>query len=546
MREVVCFDKDFITGEVNTVKKYKPKSMAQGKVTVSLFDEKGNKLKEAKTENVVYDWIKPMAFKKAYELNFGLGTYGAYQGYADILDSASGGNEGLSKWLMLFNGDHNDINPKEALIKDTMVGYAGRYLTYSGSSTEQGSYNSAESSIGIDDDGNLVFHMVYDFPTHAANGTITGVGMGSYTTNTNVELFRSYYSSLSDSSYGIARYQSGLWFNKDFTTFAGLFATGSSSSLYLGVMSRYNGIQRRFSSTSTSAYSTMNSTSYTTETHYGNPSYYIENGTVYIPYNPSYSYRIAVTQGYEKEIKRYDLYINYRMLNTDGTFSTHKITFQDNNFDRYVEKKDTITTSSTTGLFIHSSSMMTKEGNALYYFRTSKGGETGIYNNPKVEKAWILLVDKEGYIIGEEDVSNLVDGPYAKWVNYGDEYVLFTAKESYGTCSKVVKCDANLSYATGMPITDLNFIGGDKIDKSIASTIYHYNFMGNTVRPVIAMVDDEKYQRHKFDQGYRKLSSYTRLPSPIIKTNTNTMKVQYDIVIEDIDPYEYIEYANRG
>ena len=29
MREVVCYDKDFITGETHTVKKHKPSSMAK-------------------------------------------------------------------------------------------------------------------------------------------------------------------------------------------------------------------------------------------------------------------------------------------------------------------------------------------------------------------------------------------------------------------------------------------------------------------------------------------------------------------------------------
>ena len=41
MREVICYDKDFITGKTHTVKKHKPSSIAKGKVKVQLFDENG-------------------------------------------------------------------------------------------------------------------------------------------------------------------------------------------------------------------------------------------------------------------------------------------------------------------------------------------------------------------------------------------------------------------------------------------------------------------------------------------------------------------------
>ena len=53
MREIISIDKDFIKNKESISTKLKPNSRANGKVTVSLFDEKGNKQREIKTENIV-------------------------------------------------------------------------------------------------------------------------------------------------------------------------------------------------------------------------------------------------------------------------------------------------------------------------------------------------------------------------------------------------------------------------------------------------------------------------------------------------------------
>lgn len=546
MREVVCFDKDLITGEINTVKKYKPKSMTQGKVTVSLFDEGGNKIREAKTENLVYDWIKPWAFKQAYELNFGVGSHGVYQ-TASNLTSQQSCLEGLSKYLMLFNGNHDDINTRQALIKDTLVGYAGRYVTYSGSSTQQGSYNTAESNIGIDDNGNLVLHMVYDFPTHAANGTITGIGMGPNTSSSNVELFSCKYADFTGDSYGIHQYTSGVWSNKDWTLIAGLFATSSTSVYSLNLVSRYNGDYRKIRDNTIAQNGSFSSSSNGSSTHYGYTGYDMENKVGYVSYVYSYSIKIGVTQGSNKPVSPYEVYVNYRTLNTDGTVSTHKITIQDDLL-QFLDIKDPITSSSSHSVYIRLTPIATKEGIVVCHMRTDKESNTALYNDT-TDKNFILCIDKDGYIVGSEDITSMVNSKSTscKWVYYGDEVALFVpTSTSSSYCTKAIVCGANLENLRAVNVDELNYIGDSKINKQVTKSTSYYNFIGNMNKPVIALADNGKVQRHVFDEGYRKLSSYTKLPSPIIKTNTNTMKVQYDIVIEDIDPYEYIDYANRG
>ena len=543
MREVICYDKDFITGKTHTVKKHKPSSMAKGKVKVQLFDENGGLIKEANTENIIYDWIKPFAFKNAYEVNFGIGTYGNYQTKTTITES-SDGLECYSKYLMLFNGDHEDTNPKNALIKDTLVGYAGRYLNYSGTSATQGSYNSAESTVGIDDKGNLVYHMVYDFPTNAGNGTITGVGMGSYTSSTEPDIYRLYGTTFGSYSYVLNKYCSGIWSSHDWHTFAGLMCNRSETTYSLRVLNKMADEFRQFGSSSMSYSGSFYPTEYGTTSLYGYASYDMEARKGHICYNYSgESFRFGITKGTGVEPNMYPVYVNFRRLNEDGKVTTHKRELKEN-FKRFFDIKDSITTSSSSAISGYSMFTIAKNGNTLYYLRTISNN-TSIFNS-STNKSWILEFDQEGYLVNSQDLTGTkINGRYAKWIKYGDKDILLTTTEVSGSCTHALVCD-NGSYEI-VPIENFNFVGGDKTTcKQIANTMNIDYFIGNMNREVIGFADDGKYQRHCFENGYRKLSSYTKLPSPIIKTNTNTMKVQYDIVIEDINPYDYIDYQVRG
>ena len=135
----------------------------QGIATIQLFDAKTGALElEAKTHNIiyqdVYDWLKSYQWDK-----FCTGAFNktnSYNGYWEmdniyLTDSTRPETERIDR----FN---YATSPP---IWGNLIGWANK-STYSGSDTQRGSPNSAESYAN-----NTRIHWVFDWPTHAANGT---------------------------------------------------------------------------------------------------------------------------------------------------------------------------------------------------------------------------------------------------------------------------------------------------------------------------------------------------------------------------------------
>ena len=58
LRELISYNKDYLTGEIFTEKKNKEYTGIKGKVLIEIFDANTNaKIKEAYTENVIPDII---------------------------------------------------------------------------------------------------------------------------------------------------------------------------------------------------------------------------------------------------------------------------------------------------------------------------------------------------------------------------------------------------------------------------------------------------------------------------------------------------------
>lgn len=171
MREIISIDKDYKNNTVKEYKTLKPNSNIKGKVTISLLDE-NNVVREIYTENAIMDITK----------------YTQYLGYVNI---GTGNFYSMNNWYLqnmsdtiyLLKVDDNfEVNPKKCNLNNwekEEIGYCGKHELYSGEDTKKGTYNKAESKIYIDDDGNIVYHFVYDFPTHSANGTINAIGFGA-------------------------------------------------------------------------------------------------------------------------------------------------------------------------------------------------------------------------------------------------------------------------------------------------------------------------------------------------------------------------------
>lgn len=157
VRECVSYNRDLIKDCRVDIKKYKPDdSLAIGEATIELFDSTtGEKIYEAKTQNVINNIVNKMAYMDYF--------------YYKIKESSSYYYyEAPFNMIALFD----DSAPEDAntiAIKGKLIGYADKRTPYSGSDVLKGSINSEETQLDILGDGKL--HFVFDFPTHAANGT---------------------------------------------------------------------------------------------------------------------------------------------------------------------------------------------------------------------------------------------------------------------------------------------------------------------------------------------------------------------------------------
>jgi len=129
----------------------------QGIATIQLFDAKTGALElEAKTHNIiyqaVYDWLKSYQWDK-----FCAGAFNktnTYQGYFNM------DNIYLTTSTLPENTPYNLFN-----YDGLTIGWANK-STYVGSDTQRGTPNSAETYAN-----NEKIHWVFDWSTHAANGT---------------------------------------------------------------------------------------------------------------------------------------------------------------------------------------------------------------------------------------------------------------------------------------------------------------------------------------------------------------------------------------
>lgn len=175
MRETIGYNKT--KNGIKEFMKLKPNTNVKGKVTIQLVNNETKEVEqEILTENVRMKWID-------YQMHLnGINSIGCvwdllvkYSGTSSSrgIEFPKGGNF-LN--ILLLNSDEEEENEKKSSINGTVLGYCGYDTVYSGTDAKQGSFNAVESNIKNDSDGNLVMHNVYDFPTHACNGNITHVG----------------------------------------------------------------------------------------------------------------------------------------------------------------------------------------------------------------------------------------------------------------------------------------------------------------------------------------------------------------------------------
>ncbi|WP_101541662.1 hypothetical protein [Clostridium ihumii] len=166
VRESISYSKDLLTGR--RIEKVKNKLImpVQGIATVKLYDDlTGKQIYEAKSENRITAVLANPAFLDGY--------------YYPMLDNKQ---ERLLEQIFrtypfrvlnLTTGDIEE-DPYDYFTWGDIIGYADAWYTYSGDLEFMGTINKGEWSRD-NKGGKGIKHFVFDFPTHAANGTFKSI-----------------------------------------------------------------------------------------------------------------------------------------------------------------------------------------------------------------------------------------------------------------------------------------------------------------------------------------------------------------------------------
>lgn len=500
------------TGAVDTMHKVKPVGPTKGRIKVELFNEDGTLDTSADINNIAMDWMDDYAYWAMYNqaliYNFGASS------------STPSPSMGVSfptplRHLTLTDWDRPEHKDTPSICGKQLATAMTGYL-YSGSSTTQGTYNSAESGRRINSDGQLIQSYVYDWPTHAANGTFQSLWLSTVertTTATRRDAYKD-WAMLAD------------W-PSDLLTY--VRSNGSSSSNYT----------------------------------YSRPvdrNYSIVDGKVTVWVQPNYGYSTASPY--------YKPGLIYQFDAATGKYLTH-VTIS--SFTRTPSTNTTPVPSADGGYFLVDTASSTttcyiykidNEGNEVDYYTLAYSSFTDDNDNElsatlgcggsywkisgvqaSKKKALFTLrskVDSKYYnYLIEYDLEtkahkkvflNPIMNPYlpasrrdtvaiTSW-DYGwtDNYIYFV----YWTSTSD-------SYALGS-FTAANY---EKMIFLSTSNVKTYAYLGCSDSYISA-----SYQGYSWCPCFTPPTTHTLLPAPITKTSTHTMKITYEIIV-DLIPFKF-------
>lgn len=502
------------TGEISSMKKVKPLGPTRGNVKIELFNPDGSLDTSAAVHNIAMDWMDDLAYNAMYfsalTYDFGAHTNGDASTYVDTNVTFPT----PLRYLTLTDWDkpeHKDT----PFICGTFVANAQTGYQYSGSSTSQGTYNSAESRRYINTEGQYVQSYVYDWPTHAANGTFQSLWLSNRPRGTGM------------SRASTVRYweQCPGWP----TDLISYIRTGGSSS---------------------SSYSYC-------RPYYWN--YTVRDNVVTVYVTSSY--------GYTSANPFYAPALIYRFDTNTGNYISH-ITLT--GLTRTPKNQSTPVPTSDGGFFIidwissATTTYVTKvdaEGNQVDYYTIATGSFTDDNDNPMSPNTGYSFSNSYVMAVRPADrqmiyfVRSQVDD---KYYNYKIYYDLETKTHTKVFLNPIVNPYIPAEYRDTTPITMYTensytpdymclYYWTSSTNYVTAGTFTCANkdkfiFLGDFNCVVYGYNFDEMY----ISAGYSSFGCYPRtipptthtlLPAPVTKTSTHTMKITYEVLV-DLVPYK--------
>ncbi len=541
MRETKGYDKSFIDGTIREHIKMKPDVEIKGVVTIQLFDEAGKLEREIKTENRITDAIARMAFMDYFCCRIRGNPWGRQWEYNDseVGSSATTKDAGYKEGTPDNGGYYHqysyftapfryllltdDTTPESGFaraVKGNVIGWADKSRVYAGASTIKGTLNLSET---LFTENNL--HFVFDFATSVANGTFQKLWWAD------LEL---------DSTQEIIRWMRGLTRNykldgylsktrntpapTNFTPGDYRYQTYPDRYCYPRLF-KYNNKLYTISANKDTAKTCMSIINIDTE-EYSEVDLYTTMGLTSTSYRPMF-HLMAHENNYVYMI--YDQYNKLHRLNLDDNTKT-EVNITNNYYTLIGQQIPEIPSNwySNIPSYLYNGMIGCKNGKLYIPLRYSNGG---------TNKTFILVCNPD---------ANLTKVAL---------YDLSTASVPSGSSATLNNCDLRLQprdadtwfVCTGSYtyITDNQF---NIIDLSFRNYTFDYNYyLEDTAGTAI-----KRYYINKnyFTNGYavsgwgwywimwEPVAAMTLLPSPVTKTPTNTMKIQYDFNIQRVDPFQ--------
>ena len=531
MREAIGYDRNFIDGTIAEHIKMKPQSEIKGVIKVQLFDEKGRLEREIKTENRITDSIARMAFMDYFCFRVRGNPWGRQWEYNDSEVGSTQANKDTNyleqngsfsyftaPFRHLFLTD--DTTPETGFarsIKGNIIGWADKSRPYAGASTVKGTINLSES---LFTENNL--HFVFDFPTSVANGTFQKLWW-----------CEAHLDSLQEILFGLRpisrNFKLDSYVNKSIITPPSTnFTPGLSSSTYSHFyrVFRYNNRLCAVGINNTTSRACMAVIHIDTGEYY-EVDLYTTMGLTSTSFRPNH-WMMAQENNYV-----YIFYFNNQTrlhrLNLDDNTRTEVILSA--NYSTLIGQQIPEIPSnwySNIDNFLNNGLMGCKNGKLYIPLRFSSGN---------TNKTFILVCNPDANLtktaLFDLSVATAPAGPFLTAASVLNGYDLRLQPRDADTW---FVCNGSYTF-----ITDNNF--------NVLDIMYrNYSF---DYQHVLEDTHGSAIKRHRISRSgsfinqwghdwflWEPVAAMTLLPSPVTKTSTNTMKIQYDFNIQRADPFQ--------
>lgn len=175
IREVICYNHNFLTGEHYETKKLKPDKGVKTKIKILLEDVVTGKIvQEAVTENILGDYMAKLAFNEWFLDDLQPPNPDNTDTWGYLFKDIPGNIPFKRIFLTDYTGAESASHDR---IKGELIGFARKDDGYVGTDILRGTINRLESEVTFNG-SQITIHIVFDFPTHAANGTFQSIWWG--------------------------------------------------------------------------------------------------------------------------------------------------------------------------------------------------------------------------------------------------------------------------------------------------------------------------------------------------------------------------------